>query len=358
MSNALTDAISRYPFLQQMGFADLITSLAQQGVTDPATVYAEVRKTPNYAMMFPGIIRPDGTLRMDEQAYLRRQDEYRQVLQSFGRDPARYGPNELSAFFDANIDPNELKDRFTLYENVNHAGSSVKAAFHVYAGMNMSQDDLYRYLTNPLARNKFNAEYEHRTSVNPIDYQTFITRATEVGLDSVVSALQSLQANGTPVDAALSVVRNLDPAFARQLADILYTTPGDIQLGSLQQLQSAFQVALIGGAASQVGLVIPDRARVDQIRAAGITRVQALEKYGTYAVNQFTLQGAVQRLNRGIGSFTQSDFEKAVFLHDTPSAQLMQQAQAVDAASGAKQGQASFGRTKTGIAQAGLGPAF
>lgn len=352
--NAVDFILSTYPWMRD--FLGVVTDLVQnQGVTDPDTILAHIRKSPEYARMFPAIRRPDGTLRMQEGAYLQTLDAYRRVLQQHGFDPRAYSTLQLSQFIDNEIDPNELNDRLTLYDEIKRSGREIREAFYVYAGMRLSDDDLYSYVVDPDARSKFDQEYQRRTAAGNLDYETFITRATEAGLDRVVTTLESLQQDGVPVSAALGTVRDVNPEFARVMADVLYTgTQGQGPLGSLSELMHAFELAMIGSAASANGLRLPDPARVEAIRQAGVTRARALEGYSLFSRTRELFSGEVQRLNGGRGRFTQSDFEQAVFLQTADAAQLLEKAQAREASFGRAEGAARFDLRGGRLAQPGL----
>lgn len=353
--NALDLVIGMYPWLSDLDFITVIKQMIQDGITDPTSILTEIRQTPAHARMFPSFRREDGTLRFaGEKAYLDRIDNYKQVMQRFGRDPREYGPHELSKFMENEIDPNELNERFEIYDQVRVAGRDIRDAFYVYSGKRLSDDDLYEYIVDGDARARFDEEYNRRVTASPVDYETFITRATEAGLERVVEALEGLQADGIAVEGAISVVRNLDPDFARQLADLLYQgSAGEVALGTLGDLTNTFQLALIGGAASSQGLGLPDAARISAFRDAGVNRARAIEGYSLYARDRNALKGQVARLNQG-NRFGQADFENAVFLQSAEAQSLLERAQGREESFGDAEGAASFQNTRAGIAQPGL----
>ena len=252
----------------------------------------------------------------------------------------------------------------------------------------MSDDDLYTYVVDPNRRQEMDARYMQAVATNPPDYRTFITRATEAGLDRVAQSLEDLQEQGVAIGGAADAIRNIDPEFAVMLADAVYNggienlpgTPGakgdrleeagptqslvetlitrpegqPAHLG-LEELTAALEYAYIGGAASSQGLAIPDIARIVEIRQAGIDRAQALQAYGTFATQRSLLEGQIARLNQGRRSFTQSDFEEAVFLSNADESDLLQRAAAREAAFSRSQGNAGFSTGRSGrLVQAGF----
>ena len=160
----------------------------------------------------------------------------------------------------------------------------IRDAFYVYAGVRMSDDDLYNYVVNPEFRSSMDNEYNQRAAAANLDYTTWITRATELGLSKVTDRLQSLQREGVVTGDAISKVRNLSPEFARQMADALFhggNPAGGDYLG-LDELMNAFQYALIGGAAVAQGLSMPTLERVKAFRQAGIDQQKAMQGYSQF----------------------------------------------------------------------------
>lgn len=361
MANARDVILSAFPWLAQLGIpVDQIQQWAVQGLQGE-TLLGEVRKTPQYQSLFPAIRRTDGTLRMSEAQYLSQSEEYRKLLRAFG-DP-QYGydsPSDLAAFFEQEIDPNELKQRFQVYDTVKRGSQDLKDAFYVYAGMRPSDDQLYWAVVSPNARQALFDEYNQRVAQSPLDYQTFIQRATDAGLSRVVDKLQQLKDAGVVTGTAISQVQSLSPDFAKQMMDLLYHggAPDTNRLLGLNELLHSFDYAMIGSAATQSGLALPDQQRVEAIRQAGVDRAKAMESYGQFASQQNLLAGMVQRAQLGTG-FSQDDFEKAVFLHQQDSAGLMRQATAAEAALAKQSGAAAFSQDQQGrIAQRGLRVAF
>lgn len=355
-NNAVDDLIGLYPWIAQLGLSDQIRQWAAEPNISTDALIARLRQSPQYKTNMPGIFRADGSMRMNEAAYLQQRDAYRTTLEQWGRGAQEYNdPADFGAFFEHDITPDDLSQRLTTYDQVVHGSSSVKSAFYVYAGMKLTDDQLYGAVVNPTDQQKLNDEYNQRVALQPLDYSTWITRATEAGLDQVSSTLSSLQQQGLVTSDAIDSVRRLDPDFAKQIADSLYH--GGSSSGpflSLQELLHSFQYALIGGAATQSGLDLPTTDRLDALRQAGVDAAKAAQGYAYISENGKSLQGAMDRAHLGT-QFTTEDFEKAVFLNSGPQVTAVDQAQAADkalteAGGGGQVQQSNSGR----VAQRGL----
>jgi hypothetical protein len=225
--------------------------------------------------------------------------------------------------------------------------------------MQLSDDDLYRAAVDPAYGRTVTEEFNTRTTQSPLDYQTFITRATEVGLQNVASRLSELQSAGTLTADAVRAIRAVSPDFARQMMDVLYGQGAvfDTELSSplsLVELLQSFEFAAIGSAARNAGLELPTRERLQEIRAAGVERARAIEGYQTFGRNAAQFNAAVQRA-RG-RTFTQTDFESASFLGDASAATAFEAGLASEEAAGQRAGAFRFGENPTGrITQRGFG---
>lgn len=356
MAGAAT-LLELFPWLSQVG---ITLPQLQQWVIDYAgnaeAIVAESRKSEGWKVRFAGNRRPDGTLRMSEANYIAREGDYRVLLRQYARPDYEYNdPSDFTAFFEQELDPNEVKDRFETYEAVRRGSQDIKDTFYVYAGMRLSDDDLYSAMVNPTDRQKLADEYNARVAKSPLDYATWITRATEAGLERVTATLAELQQNGVVTGDAITRLTQTDPTFARTIADALYHggSPGEGPFLSLTELMHSFQYALIGGAATAVGLNAPSKERVEALRQAGITRARALEGYASFANNKNLLEGMVQRA-RLANQFSQEDFEKAVFLQSGTEADLLARAQGFEKSLGQSGGSAGLALNGQQLAQRGL----
>jgi hypothetical protein len=213
----------------------------------------------------------------------------------------------------------------------------VKDAFYVYAGMKISDDQLFEATVDPTASKRLSDEYNQRVAAQKFDYTTWITRATEVGLERVSAQLSQLQSQGAVTGQAVRTITQTDPNFARQIVDALYTGGGNGEPLSLNDLMHSFEYAAIGAAATNAGLSLPTKDRIAEIRAAGVDRAKAQQTYSQFGVAKGQLGAASQRY--GMGSFGQNEFEKAQFLGDVASQTQMQSALAAEQGAGKQQGQ-------------------
>lgn len=346
------------PWVAQLGLEDTVLGWVRDGST-PEGVVAQLRQTSQYKGRFVGINRADGTMRMNEAQYLNTEDAFRQVMHQYGRDTTNFTPADYKTLFDAEIDPNEFKDRMQTYDDIERSSDDVKAAFYVYAGMKLTTDDLYKAAVMPDASRALQDEYNQRVTMQPIDYDTWITRATEAGLDRVSKTLSRLSDAGVVGAQAISQIQALDPQFARDLTDQLARGVGDdptaTSLLSLDALQHAFQYALLGSAATASGLRAPGAERLEALRQAGVTRAKALDAYGTIGSKRGLLEGMVSR--SGFNPMDEQDFEKALLLNSGNEKDLLERAQGLETAYGQRTGFAAFRQSKAGaLQQYGLKP--
>jgi hypothetical protein len=340
---------SNFPWLERVGASP--DWLRQQAidVAQPDEILTRLRQTAGYKTATQGIQRADGTLRMSEKDFFDRSNDYRRVLKQYGRPDYEYdNPADLLSFFEGEVDPNELKTRLETYQTLDRSSQDVKDAMYVYAGMKVSTDDLYNAMVRPESRQQLESEYMQRTSAAPLDYETWITRATEAGLNRITTRLQDEQKNGALTGQAVSSVMSVDPDFARQMADVLYGGSADTRTLQLPELMHAFEAAMIGSAASANGLALPDAQRVEQFRQAGVDRARALKSYGDYGVKKNLLDAVVQRATGG-QTFDQKQFEDASYLHDSTASNLLEQGLAGEQAAGFRAGSGALAQGRNGL---------
>ena len=218
-TNALDTIKQAFPWIDQLGLTKQLQTWVTQGLTSDAIV-AELRQTPQYKQRFPGILRPDGTMRMNEAQYLSTEDNYRQLLKQYGRPGQEYSnPQDFVGLFSNDIDPNEFKQRLDTYDQIQRSSSFVKAAFYVYAGLKITDDQLYQAVANPDTFTQLTSQYQQAVTANPPDYQTFINRATEFALSDTADKANKNFGGGSPTTQAL---QNTDPAQAASRMDNLY----------------------------------------------------------------------------------------------------------------------------------------
>lgn len=350
---AATHPLMQYTWVQRLGLQNEVDRLIEGGTTDEMAILAEIRKLPQHMDLFPGLFREDGSLRMTEAQYFEQLDQYQTVYASFGNQVENFGPYEMAQMLDNNISVNEFQQRYTLYEQLRRGGNDIRDAFYVYAGIRMSDDDLYDYVVDGSIRETFDARYDQETLLNPPTYEQFITRATEAGLTRVANSLSDLQGSGVEIGQARLAIQNLNQDFARQMTDAIFNGTTGTPLASLNELMNAFTYAMIGGAASAQGLSLPTGERIEEFRQAGVDRAAAMQGYSEFAMNQQSLLGQVQRLNSNM-QFTQQDFEDAVFLQDADKRLLLERAAAREAAYGRASGSAALQQRGQQLAQIGM----
>jgi hypothetical protein len=353
-SALLAEVKVMFPWLDQVG---LSPQFFQQLVAESASadeIIVKLRNQPQYKARFAGLWREDGSLRMNEAQYLDTERNYREVLRQFGYDADYKSASSLVGFFDSELDANELKDRLQTYKTIKESGSSVQDAFYVYAGMNVSTDDLYAAVVDPAAAQRLSTEYNAAVAKQTFDYETWITRATERGLQRVSETLTAAQQSGALTGAAVQAVLRTDPAFAKSVMDAIYTNAGTATTPlALSELISSFEYAAMGSAAKQAGLEMPTRERLAEIRATGIDRARVIQGYGQFGAMRGVYDAAARRTS-GEG-FNRDDFEASNFLGDVNEQQRLSQAVAREEAAGQRQGGFNVDQTRDGdFVQRGL----
>lgn len=350
-SGLVADLIAQFPWLRTIGLDPTwLQTTAAESVND-SDVVSKLRQTQQYKSRFQGILRDDGSMRMSEAEYLSTESNYKQLLQQYGVSADKMdNPADFVGFFNSDIDANELKQRLDTWRQVQTGGQNMKDTFFVYAGMRVSDEELYASMVDPAAKQRLDDEYNQKVAAQPLDYETWITRATQAGLSRVSTALGQLQQSGALTGDAVQSVLRVDPNFARSIMDALYHG-GDPLSGdylNLQDLLATFEEASLGAAARQVGLALPSKERIQELRNAGVSRAQAQQTYADYAQNGSQYNAEVQRLSQGARGFGQSDFEAAALLGQGDQAQTLMKAQAQEKAYGQAAGQFQFGQNKRG----------
>ena len=292
-----------FPWASEFGFLDMIKDLAIEGATAEQIV-AELRASDVYKQNFPGMAGAGGIRRFDNEAqYIDARRNIRNVLKDYGAyDPATDSPMDYVAFFDAGIDSNELKERFDVYRELERGSQDLRNAFFVYAGMDVSVDDLFQAVVSPQFREELVNTYDQKVASQPLDYATYIDRARQVSTNNVVETLERMQARGDMTGTAVSRVLQLDPVFGQELMGALFTGGGSAaatQTLSLSELTKAYEYAIMGGAASNAGFAIPDKARLEEFRQAGIDSAKLTSAYSNLGQRIGALSGMLDRANRG-----------------------------------------------------------
>lgn len=332
---SIVDAVmGSYPWLAGLGLRDFILGLVTDNPRISSTaIISQVRNNwGGYDELFPNIRRDDGTMRMNEATFLTTMDNYRRVLNRFDGLGDEYTRAQLSQFLANEIDVGELQDRLTVYDRIQRGGHDLKAAFYVYGGISLTDDDLYDMVVDPDYAGDVTSQYY--ANAQNLDYPTFLGRVTDIATQTTGTMLPRETA-ATVLDQLL---HNGDPVDGEYL--------------SLVELEAAFEAAMIGSAATQQGLALPDFSRIEQFRMAGINRTQALQKYGEYARDRDFFNAVVGR--RDMGDFSQQNFESASFLFDPDQQRRLQRALVQEQSRGKGGTSFAFQNVAGRIAQGGM----
>jgi hypothetical protein len=347
---------ARYPWLDQIGIDPNFVRDQVAEASGPDELLVRLRQSPAYKARFPGLWRSDGSLRMDERQYLAREQDFRSLLRQYGYNLENYStPASLVGFFDSEMDPNEFQTRLQTYADIQKSSRAKKDAFYVYAGLSITDDDLYEATVNPAAAQRLSDEYNRAVAAQQFDYETFITRATEVGNQRVADLLTGMQRTGAVTGAAVQKLIGTDPAFARQVMDVLYTGGGPRPTAtlSLEDLLASFEYAAIGAAAKESGLELPTKERIAEIRQAGIERQQAIQAYQQFGAQRGSISASVMRA--GGQEFGQDSFERAQFLGQEDPARDLRRGLEYQDAAGQGSGSFRFTERQDRIQQSGFG---
>ena len=350
MAPSSLDIEGLYPWSVELGLTDRLADFVLDGAADERIV-ATIRSSEEYRRMFPGMTGPGGQRRFSsEREYLQQVQSYRTVLTQAGMyDDTTESPLDYVGFMENNIAPDELRERVSLYTQIQSGSQELKDQFFIYAGMELTDDDLFQAVVSPEFGQALQDEFDSTVASNPFDYETYISRATERGLANVSTLLSEMQAEGLVSAEAIQRIRGIDPDFAREVMGAL-ANQGDSTLG-YDALSYAFQYALLGSAATEQGLTAPSADMVERLRAAGVDRSKAMSAYGSYANTKNMLEGMVQR-HTGQG-FDQEQFEEASMLGTGDSLDLLSRAQGLEQAHAKRSGGFQMTQQGTRFAQQG-----
>jgi len=315
--DAMGFILEHYPWAEGLGLVDMIVEAVEAG-TDPNVLLAKIRNTPAWKATFPSIKDDQGRMRFkNENDYITRIRDYQGVLRDAGMlNEATENPLDYAALIERGIDHTELSSRINEYQTLSEHSLGVRAAFRVYANMDVSNDQLYQAIVDPEASEALIEEYNRNILSADFSYEDFVARATDFSLQAALETISKMEIDGTVPVGTVARIRGLDTDQAQALVEALYL--GDSADGEafldLDEIVQSVQYALIGGAAEEQGLVAPTLERVKEIRSAGITRAKALTAYGQYANQGDLMNSMISRTNMTSDKFTQQDFEEARFL--------------------------------------------
>jgi len=358
--------LKHFPWAKDLNLGAMITAAVTEG-TDTDVLIAQVRDTPQYRATFPGITDEEGRMRfLDEQSYVDQVREYRNVLIDAGSiggreifNPDTENPVDYATLMERGISTDELGTRLDTYRSLVNNSAHVRATFKIYANMDVSIDDLYQAVVDPEASRTLIGRYNQNVLDAEFDYSSWVANATDAALEATTETLNNLQAQGALPEGALARINSLSTEQAQGLVEALYIgEPGADRLLELDEMIEAFQFALIGGAASEQGLVAPSMERVGSFRQAGIDRAKALKGYGAFVNQGSLIESMIRRTNiqgEGEATFGQEEFENAVFLSQAPETDLLTRARQSEMAGARTPG--GFATTSRGarLAQPGRG---
>lgn len=352
-SNALQMLETMYPWAKQLGLDQVIRDYGTQGL-DTDQIYAALQQTDQYKYQTQGMYKADGTKRFSsESAFFAWRDQTSQILKNYGAPGNDYNdPTDYVGLAESEMtDPSELEKRLQTYNSIKASSDDVKAAFYVYAGRTLTDDELYTATVDPQAAVDLTSDYNQKVALSPLDYDTWITRATQFATSATVDKLTNLKAQGVDTGDAIDQIKAMDPDFAKQLATSLFqSTSTDMGLDAFTQ---AYNAALIGGAAKMNGVEVPTEDRVKQFAQAGVDRAKALSAYAEIGSKGQLYAGEAQRAGFNIDT---SGLEDAFLLQSGPSLDIVKRADAGEKAGGMSGGKATIGQdNKTGkVQQLGL----
>jgi hypothetical protein len=360
-STLYAEILAENPWLAQFNLTpQRVQQLVATAVNDD-DLLTKIRNEPTVRARFVGLYRQDGSLRMNEGQYLQRENEYRTLLRQAGVnvDIEYASPQSLLGFFEGEKSPDELRDQLQIWQAVQQSGPRVRETFYTYAGLNPTDDDLFEAVVDGAKEqqlyNTYNAKVAGEAS-GPAAWQNWITRATDVGLSRVAKILTDAQTYGATKGSVVQRVLSVDPQFARQIMDVIYTggdaTPGRAGSLSLPELLDSFEFMAVGAAASEAGLELPTRQRLAEIRAAGVDKAKMLSGYTAFGQNKQQLAAAVARA-RG-ATFGQTEFEQAQFLGNAGQASNLLAGQNYIEAAGRDAGTFRFGERNGRLVQSGF----
>ena len=337
--NAVYDWINvNFSWARDLGLEDMIRDAIENNIDDDVMI-AQIRQSPQYLAAFPAITDEQGRMRfLDEADYVDQVREYRNVLRDAGSigDRLIFDPNtesalDYAAFMERGISTEELSQRLDTFRNLNNASSGVRAAFKAYANMDVPVEMLYQAVVDPKTATDLIGEYNQNVLDANYSYPEQLANWTDAIREQTLEQLTSLEAQGVLPEGAMNRINALSGDEQQALVEALYI--GDVTendpLLEFDELAEAYQFAIIGGAASEQGLVAPSLDRVKAIREAGINRAQALKAYGMYSGQKGLINAMLSRTNvqgQGMSAFTQSDFEEAVFLNQAEETDLLTRA--------------------------------
>ena len=143
----LNEAKALYPYFSEEVLRIIINSWTSTGSVDIAL--ASARATDEYAKLFPGIRRDDGTLRMTEVQYLEAKDVMRDSLRTYNLNPDIF-ENEIIDAISNDVDVQEFSARLEFgYTQLVKQRDLVKNIYATEYGMDLTDEALFAMFISP-----------------------------------------------------------------------------------------------------------------------------------------------------------------------------------------------------------------
>ena len=331
----LAEVRALYPWAEQLGLIDLVIDKVRDDAS-PEEILAAIRQTPEWRAQFPAFYAEDGSKRFANEAqYMSYVDDLRGVMKDFGvYDESRESPMNYVGLIENGIDPNEFRDRLTTYRALETGTQELRDAFYVYAGIDINVDDVYRMTVDPGFQDEVITLYDERVTMSPPDYETYISRTTEVVLKHLAEGTASAIEAGVIPPSMMEKLINMDPNVARGWLDVIQTS-SDRPL-AFDELNRAFQYAMLASAATEQGFALPGKERIAEYVQAGVNRSAATRAYSQFAQQRYGLAGMAKRA--GVQGIDQTLFEEATLLANGKAQQVLNKAMGREAALGSQGG--------------------
>lgn len=147
MDEFLREARALLPWLPESLIQIYVNAFSQTQSNDIAI--AEVRKSPEYAQVFPKNTREDGTVRLSEQDYAAVKESYGLTVEDYGLNP-EYFQDTFGTLIEKGIAPNEFRARVEaarsgITENI----PAVKEYYRTNFGMNLTDNQIFASIIDP-----------------------------------------------------------------------------------------------------------------------------------------------------------------------------------------------------------------
>lgn len=147
MDEFLRQARALLPWLPESLIQVYANSFADTQNADIAI--AEVRKSPEYAQVFPKNIRDDGTVRLSEQDYAAVKESFGLTLEDYGLNP-EYFQDTFADLIEVGVAPNEFRARVEaarsgIVENI----PAVKEYYRTNFGIDLNDNQIFASIIDP-----------------------------------------------------------------------------------------------------------------------------------------------------------------------------------------------------------------